>query len=413
MAAEASSSVDSGESAYWCWTYHSSNKATVDQERLYYSFYPEKLATYSNFGGRGKTELKVLYTVAQEEQCPTTGRVHLQGYVEFNRRVKRTTLSNIFNPAIHWEKRRGNSEQARDYCSKEDTRVPGGRHWELGERSKVTGSGQRSDLDSLAADMKQGMKRKAIADKHSAAFIKYSRGIEEFANAMDLDLEEKCPTYTDRLVYIFYGPSGSGKSTAAEHKMDGDSVYRPQKNNSSVLSFETYRGEKWIFLDDFEPTMINKGTLKEICDNRKCILPGRGSNSGRVGRHKGVIITSNIDPEEWYDKPDAKYKVHFDALARRSQAVWRCGDLENGEPTADWVFIRGLQEDFKPGEVVASPLPQLIEWARNKQQMEEHDAIVDALASNSTGHPNRSAAAAASSSASSPTAAVDLTQDEE
>ena len=41
------------------------------------------------------------------------------------------------------------------------------------------------------------------------------------------------------------------------------------------------------------------------------------------------------------------------------------------------------------------------------------DEGVDTLASSSTGHPNSSAAAAASSSASSPTAAVDLTQDEE
>lgn len=389
-----------GESPYWCWTLWSNGPVGPDQPRVYERSYPDQLSTYSSFGGRGKTEVKVLYTHAQEEMAPTTGNVHLQGYVEFDRRVKKTTLLKIFSNRISWELRRGTAAQADDYCGKEDSRVPGGLTWKLGQRSQIKGPGQRSDLEAVAQAIKSGKKRKEIAEEHTSTFMKYFKGIEAAAEALEMDLEEKLPTYINRTNYIFFGVSGSGKSTMAEQIMDGDTVYRPQKNNASVYSFENYRGQKWIFFDDFEPTMLNKGTLKDMMDNRKCTLPGRGSNSGKIGKHTGVIITSNIDPEEWYDKADATYKVHWDAIRRRSFQIWQCGSLTNGDPTEDWMSMGGSDKDHPAGYVLKSPLEDLIEWAKNKQA-EEEAAALDASARISTGPPNSSVAAAASANADS------------
>lgn len=45
------------------------------------------------------------------------GTPHLQGYVEFNKKVR--PLETIKNERIHWEKRKGNSEQAINYCMKD------------------------------------------------------------------------------------------------------------------------------------------------------------------------------------------------------------------------------------------------------------------------------------------------------
>lgn len=401
-----------GESPYWCWTLHNTNNVGPDEPRVYERSYPDRLSTYANLGGRGKSELKVLYTVAQEEMCPTSGVVHLQGYVEFDRRVKMSTLKNIFSKRIHWEKRRGNSQQARDYCSKEDTRVPDGLRWELGNRSITTGPGQRTDLLELEKDIKAGKKRKELAESHGVAFMKYHKGIEALADALDLSLEEKQPTYITRTNYILFGASGSGKSTWAEWMMDGDSVYRPQKNNSSMYSFETYKGEKWLFFDDFEPKYISNGTLKEIMDNRRCTLPGRGSNSSKIGRHTGVIITSNIAPDEWYDKATDNYKVNWQALQRRCKVIWECGSLESGDPTEDWTSLGGQKSEgpnaeYPKGYKLKSPLPDLIEWAKTKQAEEEAAAATAVSASSSAGPQSSSAAAAASASADSLDASVE------
>lgn len=64
--------------------------------------------------------------VWQQERCPTTERLHLQGYVEFDRpcRIRQAKIALGYNDA-HLEERKGSREQAIDYATKEDTRVAG------------------------------------------------------------------------------------------------------------------------------------------------------------------------------------------------------------------------------------------------------------------------------------------------
>ena len=51
------------------------------------------------------------------EICPSSGKKHLQCYVEFQTKVR---PKNLFNDTtIHWEKRKGNRSQNIEYCSKE------------------------------------------------------------------------------------------------------------------------------------------------------------------------------------------------------------------------------------------------------------------------------------------------------
>jgi hypothetical protein len=51
------------------------------------------------------------------EVCPTSGKQHLQGYIEFDKKVR---PKNLFNDTtIHWEKCKGNRDANIKYCSKE------------------------------------------------------------------------------------------------------------------------------------------------------------------------------------------------------------------------------------------------------------------------------------------------------
>lgn len=80
---------------------------------------------------------RLRYFIAQREVCPDTQRVHWQCYGEFNSPVKGSAALKAIRVSrgdqrfrglrpgeIHWERRRGRREQARDYCRKTDSRDP-------------------------------------------------------------------------------------------------------------------------------------------------------------------------------------------------------------------------------------------------------------------------------------------------
>lgn len=56
-----------------------------------------------------------------QEETGKSGTPHLQGYIEFKRKLRPLSLK--LNPAIHWEKARGTRQQNIDYCSKSETRT--------------------------------------------------------------------------------------------------------------------------------------------------------------------------------------------------------------------------------------------------------------------------------------------------
>lgn len=72
----------------------------------------------------------IKYGIWQQERCPTTGRLHLQGYFEFSKPMRMSAVKRaIGDAAAHVEPRNGSREEARDYCRKEESRVAG--PWEV------------------------------------------------------------------------------------------------------------------------------------------------------------------------------------------------------------------------------------------------------------------------------------------
>lgn len=58
------------------------------------------------------------YAIIGKERAPNTGTLHLQGYIEFRKRMR--PIGTFGNPCIHWEVAKGTKEHNIDYCSKED-----------------------------------------------------------------------------------------------------------------------------------------------------------------------------------------------------------------------------------------------------------------------------------------------------
>lgn len=121
---------------------------------------------------------KIKYVSWQLEKGEN-GTPHFQGYVQCTVKQRLTALKKWL-PSAHFEISRGTPEQARDYTRKEDSREDG--PWEFGEFTK--GQGRRSDLEAAITTLKEsGVKR--VAQDHPAVFVKFHKGIEALANALE------------------------------------------------------------------------------------------------------------------------------------------------------------------------------------------------------------------------------------
>lgn len=72
---------------------------------------------------------EIAYIVYQEEKCPTTGRNHLQGYLQLVSKKRlngaKGILQVLFGGHPHLEVARGSPQENFEYCTKAETRVSG------------------------------------------------------------------------------------------------------------------------------------------------------------------------------------------------------------------------------------------------------------------------------------------------
>ncbi len=115
------------------------------------------------------------YLVYQKEKCPTTKKIHWQGYAEWNEKKSFKQIKKIFNDqTIHIEPRYGNQAQAIIYCTKLESRV---------EQPIIFGSkkqqGHRSDLDSIVDSMESGHTRLEILRTYKGNALRHMQMIRE------------------------------------------------------------------------------------------------------------------------------------------------------------------------------------------------------------------------------------------
>ena len=100
----------------------------------------------------------------------------------------------------HWEVRKGTHEQAKQYCTKELTRVEG--PWEFGIDKQP---GQRTDLEEIGQLIKSGRTPRSFGVTHPAQYMRYHRGM----HALSLALSK--PRNFKTKVTVIYGETGVWK----------------------------------------------------------------------------------------------------------------------------------------------------------------------------------------------------------
>ena len=85
----------------WCWTLHDPTELEVGK----------LIADHDG----------ISYIVWQEETCPDTGRIHLQGYVQFQEKARLAKAKKILlgdkNHRVHLESAKGTPSENKTYCT--------------------------------------------------------------------------------------------------------------------------------------------------------------------------------------------------------------------------------------------------------------------------------------------------------
>lgn len=193
-----------------------------------------------------------------------SGTLHIQFYVECKRRYFLSELREQF-PEVHWEIRKGNAKQARDYClgkTKTGGPKPG---WEKilirrGEESSEGGQGKRTDIESMR-DMLVASEVTTVAEamEHCTSMASLSFA-KEWLSAHAPPMREQPPK-----VFWFYGSTGSGK-TRAVYDFCAASALPLWRMPSSGSYFQGYIGQDVALFDDFREGRLPFTELLELTD---------------------------------------------------------------------------------------------------------------------------------------------------
>lgn len=299
------------------------------------------------------------YIVYQKEACPKTGKLHLQGYVEFNKPMtwKMVIAMGGAWAHMHLEQRMGNQEEARDYCMKEDTRVPGTEPIEWGVMAK---SGQKrtmvEDMEKLRKLISNGATYESLTWMEPMLAKCYNSIIKGMLTYhASIQSRELCPW----VVYI-YGGTGLGKSFPVR-ELEKDSLWEPKLGDGSGW-LEGYTGQDAILFDEFRG-QIKFSDLIQYLDPGYSAFPQRGQKPVK-NIAKRIYFSSPIPLEEQYQN----VKEDHMQLYRRVHYEWQVPDpripgMIKSLQTTKNVKVPTLNLE----DVVAVPLPPIKDWSNAKR----------------------------------------------
>lgn len=247
------------------------------------------------------------YMIYQHEICPDTGREHLQGYVEVYEKMTMKCLKKWFQQSTHIEIRKGSQEEAIEYASRPNKRMPDTRVVEYGDKS--LGQGSRSDLIEVSKAIKKYGNIQRVAQTYPEMYIKYHKGMEKLT-----ELYRPKIIRNSMEVYLLIGPPGTGKTSYVYNNHNINDIYKITESNmgSNHLWFDGYNNESVLLIDDFDGWIPYK-TLITLLDRYPLTVQVKGGVA-QAG-WKTVYITTNESHHDWYGR-------NIDALNRRITKVF-------------------------------------------------------------------------------------------
>lgn len=230
----------------WCGTYFNYTDETL-------SWWRELLSN----------PIGVKYTTFGKETCPTTGRKHLQWFLQFSRKVSFNQLRTLFgnSPNVRMFKCNGSPASNKEYCQKDG---------DFEEFGQSPGQGRRTDLDGLTDSIREGM-IKSVADiidsEHLSTFVKYHKGIERV-------LQYKMVSRDSRTKGLWFsGPTATGKSRTAFTLANQLGSYYFKDPNTNW--WDLYMQQKTVIVEEFKGGMLYSYVL-QLCDRYPMLVQNKG-----------------------------------------------------------------------------------------------------------------------------------------
>jgi len=262
----------------------------------------------------------VKYAIWQLEMCPSTGRLHLQGYIEFvGKKTWVWAHKNLEGlETARFAPRKGTQEEAIDYCKKSETALEG--PYEYGERRE---QGKRHDLLDIKRKIDEMRPLLEIQDDHFASFVRHSRFFKEYKRQKTASRNFKTQ------VWLFVGPPGAGKSTMMKiiARMIG-SLYKATNKKGSGQYYDDYDGQDVLIIDEFDGYRMSPTDFNDLADEHECVLPVHGG-AGHQMVSKYLFIGSNYAPRYWWKKRNG---TQLRQTTRRIDVTFKMGFIPNPNP---------------------------------------------------------------------------------
>lgn len=295
-----------------------------------------------------QTEKDFKFWSYQEEECPKTGKIHLQAYFGVDKPIRFKTVKEWF-PTAHIEVARS-IKQAFAYCQKEETRRVGGlRGHSDAEPSYGGGGGWHAYKESC----KRGLSWWDITDEHVDLYAKHEGGCRKLYERF-----RQFDAKPIKLVVILFGPPGLGKSSTVEAAIGGREHFRMAHGKW----WDGYAYEKIVWIDDFHPGSISRAGLLQLMELGDFRMEVKGGTC-RVNIEE-LYITSNWHPEEWFPEKDDSM------MKERAQAVIRRAEVKH--VTEDGAVTVTASLGNTTLEKLAEQQQNLLKWMK-KDREREHD----------------------------------------
>lgn len=229
----------------------------------------------------------VKYGLYSVEECPSTGRLHNQGFIETRKAITMDTVKRyLADKSAHVEPAKAGFDANYDYCSK-----PGAYATYVIGSGCPTGQGTRTDLIRYADEIKSKGYQQSAMD-NPVMFLKFGSRAKELANMF-----HKSPQWRDVYVHVKVGASGTGKSRSVYEEYKDIYKLEPPANSGAALYFDGYAGQSVLFIDEFDNWILYRKLLS-LLDGHPLTCPVRYGTVSAMWTT--VVITSNVEPSEWY-----------------------------------------------------------------------------------------------------------------
>lgn len=239
--------------------------------------------TLNNYDDADEVRLKALpdwveYCIYGHEKAPTTGTLHLQGYLELYNPCAMARIKTYVGKTAHLEPCKGTQEENIKYCSKGENIVTVG-------TLRVKKQGARSDIASVRKMVLEGASMvDIIMTATSYQSIRTAEKLKQYI--------EPRRNWNPKIIWI-HGPPGFGKSHMA-FEMAPDAYAA----GDTGKWWQGYDGHEAVIIDNFTDQWAPLQFMLRLLDKYPFTVECKGGSRSFIART--IIITSVHPPQNCY-----------------------------------------------------------------------------------------------------------------